>query len=217
MQTSASVSNRRRTEQQGFTILELMIATMVFSVILLVVAAGILSFTKQYVKGITTSKTQTVARAVMADVVQNIQFSGGQIGAPNTISGLSQQCIGNIAYYYQIGQQVDPTHHGLIKDIGSCNPDGLHAGPLDPATQHEMLGRGMRLAEFSIQPAATTGATVTISVVSGDNDLFIDGSGKNGTDAGFSWSNDVRCRAGAGSQFCGISRLTTFVQTRIEN
>jgi prepilin-type N-terminal cleavage/methylation domain-containing protein len=212
-----------RSGQSGFTILELMIATMVFSVILLVVAAGILSFTKQYIKGITSSNTQTVARAVMADVVQNIQFSSGTV-RHNALLNPEQYCVGNVAYYVVKGQKVTVTQHGLVQEVGSCSATGITLGPLGTlsSTQHEMLSQNMRIAEFSIdQPnSSSTSATVTVTVVSGDYDMFTD---KNGTvltseaaapSASFDWGS-VHCRSGAGSQFCGVSRLTTFVQGRI--
>jgi prepilin-type N-terminal cleavage/methylation domain-containing protein len=214
MWTSAKTHDPKRQKQAGFTILELMIATMVFSVILLVVSAGILSFTKQYVKGITTSNTQAVARAVMADVVQNIQFSGSSPQPPNTTVSPTQQCIGNVVYYYELGQQVTPTQHSLVKDIGSCAVGGIGNFVSLSPTQHEMLAPGMRIAEFSVVPVGENGANVTITVTSGDEDLFIDSSGRTSTDPAFDWSS-VHCRTGSGSQFCGISHLATFVQARI--
>lgn len=214
MRILASHRKHQPPEQVGFTILELMIATMVFSVILLVVAAGILSFTKQYIKGITKSNTQAVARSVMADVVQNIQFSGGTV-ATNNLTPI-QTCIGNVVYYYEYGQQVTATQHGLVKDgSGGCAAAGMASFSSLSSSQYEMLGKGMRLAEFSVDTSSDQGAAVTVNVVSGDDDVLIDNSGKTAADAGFDWTDNVHCKSGAGSQFCAVSRLTTFVQARI--
>jgi prepilin-type N-terminal cleavage/methylation domain-containing protein len=213
MWTLANMRHAKSQKQSGFTILELMIATMVFSVILLVVSAGILSFTKQYIKGITSSNTQAVARAVMSDIVQNIQFSGGIIRADTSLTP-KQQCVGNVVYYYKIGQQVAPNQHALVKDTGACAPTGIGSFVSLGPSQHEMLGQGMRLAEFTVDSNADAGAKVTLTVVSGADDVLIDNSGKTASDVGFVWS-DVHCKSGAGSQFCDVSRLTTFVQARV--
>ncbi len=223
MRILAKMRAAESRSQSGFTILELMIATSVFSIILLVVAAGIISFTKQYVKGITTSNTQAVARSVMADVVQNVQFSGGSISGDTTVNP-AQVCIGNTAYYYVRGQQVTGTQHGLVKDNSPCSSDGIDLSHLTPATQHELLNQHMRLAEFSFsQPdSSSTNAQITISVVSGEYDMLTDKNGNSlHSESGapsdsFDWPS-VRCKAGAGSQFCAVSRLTTFVQGRIGN
>jgi prepilin-type N-terminal cleavage/methylation domain-containing protein len=67
--------NRTRSYSSGFTILELMIASAVFAVVLLVVAIGAISLTNSYYKGITSSDVQSVARAIMSEVSQSIQFS----------------------------------------------------------------------------------------------------------------------------------------------
>src|SRR5215813_11934354 len=58
----------------GFTILELLIASGVFAVILLVVAVGVIRFSNDYYRGVTASKTQSAARAIMLRVSQSIEF-----------------------------------------------------------------------------------------------------------------------------------------------
>lgn len=219
MRTSTSLPIQERQKQFGFTILELMVATMVFSIILLVVAAGILSFTNQYIKGITSSNTQAVARAVMSDVVQTVQFSSGQLSPANVTLTPTQTCVGSVAYYYTKGQKVTNGQHGLVKDVGFCDPAGANFSSLT-ATQHEMLNQNMRVAEFSIDQLSSNTVKVTVSVVSGDYDMLTDKNGALLTSevmppsAPFDWTT-VHCKPGAGSQFCGVSRLTTFVQGRI--
>lgn len=210
--TSNSSKSLKIIPQGGFTILELMIATVAFSIILLVVAAGIMSFTNQYIKGITSSNTQTVARAIMSDVVQGVQFSNGQINTDISLSPV-QTCIGNEAYYYIFGQQVTSGQHGLVKDTGSCNAAGINFASLT-ATQHEMLNRNMRIAEFSVDQVGSNSANITVTVVSGGDDLFTDKNGTSLPNATFDWTS-VHCKSGASTQFCGVSRLTTFVQGRV--
>jgi prepilin-type N-terminal cleavage/methylation domain-containing protein len=66
-------------KSSGFTIVELMISTLVFSVILLVVTFGIVHFTNSYYRGINGSTTQDTARTIVDSVTQAIQFSSGTI------------------------------------------------------------------------------------------------------------------------------------------
>ena len=56
--------DRTQSSQSGFTIVELMIATLVFAMVLLVITVGVMSFTRAYYRGINQSNTQRVARAV---------------------------------------------------------------------------------------------------------------------------------------------------------
>ncbi len=98
--------SRRKSPRDsgGFTVIELMIATIVFAVILLVVTAGVLQFTRQYYKGINSSNTQAAARAIIDDMTRAIQFNGGDIN-PLTYSGKpAGYCIGGYKRYsYVLG------------------------------------------------------------------------------------------------------------------
>src|SRR3990172_9120101 len=69
----------------GFTIVELMIATTIFSVILLIVTFGMLQIGRTYYKGITLTKTQNAARSIIDTISQDIQFSGE--GVTDSVSG----------------------------------------------------------------------------------------------------------------------------------
>src|SRR6185312_7743076 len=98
---------KSRVQSQGFTILELMIAASVFSIILLVVAVGVINFTNSYYKGITTSKTQDAARSIMNTLTQSIQF-GQTVTLPTYNSGANTygMCIDNTLYAFRLGQEV---------------------------------------------------------------------------------------------------------------
>jgi len=59
MNRSLRLSSRSKRLQSGFTLVELMIATMVFSVILLVITYGVVRFTNSYYKGLNSSTTNS--------------------------------------------------------------------------------------------------------------------------------------------------------------
>src|SRR3990167_8074309 len=108
----------------GFTVIELMIATAVFAVVLLLCSVALLQIGKTYYKGITSTQTQNVARALIDDISQAIQFSGAQIKttdpslAANTKSFF---CVGNVRYTYQLGVKLvdppGPNGNVITKDI----------------------------------------------------------------------------------------------------
>jgi len=216
-----------RLGQRGFTILELMIATSVFSVILLVAAAGILSFTNKYYKGVTASTTQAAARAVLSDITQNIQLSSGSV-LSDVNNGVGFICVnGSQQYAFRLGGPVvgSGNRHAMVKDSDSAceNADVLGQTTLN-ATQREMLGDHMRLATFDVTPgpaARTPTYIVHIRLIYGEYDLMTinghDLTAAQDVDAQW-WANNgsqVTCKSTVGSQFCAVSDLSTTVQVRV--
>jgi prepilin-type N-terminal cleavage/methylation domain-containing protein len=224
-----------QAKDAGFTVLELMVATSVFAVVLLVLTAGVISFSRDYFKGIAQNNTQAVARAIIDDVAQNIQFGSG-VTTLNTdpASGAEAYCIDSVSYSYALGKEViassgagaDHLPHGLVKASGgACG--GLPGQALDltkPALtqdEQELLGDHMRLAAFSVELQGDGTYAVRAKVAYGDSDGFVVG-GVNVTAsqaADSSWWGDnggqVSCKSGAGSQFCAVSDLSTTVQARL--
>src|SRR5688572_1794031 len=99
--------------ERGFTILELLVATIVFSVVLLLVTAGIMQITRVYYKGVTETNTQNTARTIVDTISQAIQFSGGDVTVTNpaAVPGTDYAfCVGNEQFSYRLGWQVENTH-----------------------------------------------------------------------------------------------------------
>ncbi len=69
--------------KKGFTIVELMIATVVFTLVLLMASAAIIEVGKKYYKGITYARTQEVARSVVEEISQSLQFTSQGVKVPN--------------------------------------------------------------------------------------------------------------------------------------
>jgi prepilin-type N-terminal cleavage/methylation domain-containing protein len=210
-----------RTRQAGFTILELMIAASIFAVILLVVAVGVMQFSNQYYKGITSSKTQAATRALMDDISQAIEFSKTVTVIPSTSDGVAGLCIDNALYSYKIGQEVIDSNpdgalhqgfHGIVVDgMSSCTAGSVPSLPATadvPNGSRELLGRYMRLGAFEI---ANTGDvyTIHIRVLYGD-DALLSPTVPNSPN----WANE-QCKNATGSKFCAVSDLTTTIQRRL--
>ena len=206
-------------QSAGFTILELMIAATVFSIILLVVAIGVISFTNDYYKGVTSSKTQAVARSIINTVSESIQFDKRVSTSLSGSSGTQGICIDNTLYSYVIGQQVtdanpDGTkhqaYHGLIADTGGCGtPNVPNSNTALASTQRELLGRHMRLGALDVSAAGGL-YTIRVRVIYGDDDLLVPGV-TGSTD----WSRELCGSNIIGGQFCAVSDLTTTVKQRL--
>lgn len=206
--------NVTTNHQHGFTILELLIATTVFSVILLLITFGIINIGNAYYKGANQSRTQTVARNIIDEISRGIQFSGSDVQQSTSTgpSGKYYFCANGTMYSYVIDKQLGSS--GTDKTL--IAQDGLDCvtGNKDVASANgrELLTKGMRLLELNVQPGAspnTYNITVSIGVGGDTGDLF---------DPAYypSQLDKTRCKSGAGSQYCAVSKLNTTVVKRVK-
>ena len=213
----------QKVDSRGFTLVELMIASSVFSVILLICTTAMLQIGKTYYRGIVVSKTQESTRSIMDTISRQLQFNGGKLTS-DIDGGVDAYCIDNTKYSFKLNTQVmdsvdDPLYQGkyalVVEDnVADCSSAAMT--PLDindttlnlKDTQRELLEQHMRLTEFSISQIGTSSMyEVKVKVVYGvDDDLEKDSLG-----------NILRCKSITfGSQFCAISELTTKVEQRIK-
>ena len=200
-----------------------MISSMVFAVVLLIVAIGAISFTNSYYKGITSSDVQSVARAIMSEVSQTIEFSASFYPLTTTASGVAGYCIDNTLFSYQLGLEVinppttqDQGYHGLVESNASCSSSispNLPTTAQLPPTSHELLNQHMRLTAFDITPQPDYLYTVHIKIIYGE-DVGLNPSSNLPALGSSSWVSEG-CAPGTGSQFCAISDLTTTVEQRL--
>ncbi len=222
---------KSKADSAGFTVVELMIATMVFAVILLLVTFGIIQISRTYYKGVTETKTQTVARTVIDTISQDIQFQGSQVNpAPDPPPSNSYAiCIGQHRYSVALGQKlIDGTNHALIVDTtASCNTTNPDTSLSNAGT--ELLAPTMRLAVLSVIesiPYPTSPNiklyTIHVRVVYGDDDLLCS---PNYDDCSSGINNfpaykgnvppDLTCKTQSGGQFCSAADFITTVQKRV--
>ena len=205
----------------GFTILELMLASTIFAMILLVIAVGVIRVSTDYYRGITSSKTQSATQVVMSEVSQAIEFGRNITVLPANGSGAAGLCIDNVLYSYQIGQEIVDSspnsalhqgYHALVASpANGCSAGTLPALPTTPTLpsgSRELLGRYMRLANFTISNSGDV-YTIHITVIYGDDDLLTPAISSS-----TNWASE-QCAGGDGSQFCAVSDLTTTVQQRL--
>jgi prepilin-type N-terminal cleavage/methylation domain-containing protein len=200
--------SKLRTNAKGFTIIELMIATLVFSVVLLMCASALIAVGRMYQKGNTSRATQEVARSLMDQIKDDFQFNGGYYSeVPNpTNSPTRAFCIGGNVYTYEVNRQVVPgvTNHAMVV---SSPPTGCPsvAENLDTTSSKELLGPRMRLLEPPITSVTkdssgqVSSVSIKINVAAGADDLL----------SGFG------CKGGAGQEFCANSVLVSYATRRL--
>lgn len=211
-----------KRSQSGFTIVELMIATMIFSMVLLLCAFAIVHIGRMYYKGVITNRTQDTARKITDDIVRAIQFGSKdegfyKVGLQDENDDESDQsmCLGDIRYtfnkYKSLGDGDNQSRHVVWKDrINSsegCDPVDLsQEEPTAGRNGVELLGQNMRAVELDVRgDEASNSWQVTVVVAYGDDEgLFEDDS------------NLTVCKGvNAGGQFCAVSSITTTVAKRL--
>lgn len=218
-----------KQQQKGFTVVEFLIATTVFSFVILICSMAIIHVGRMYYKGVITNRVQDTARLVVDDVAAAIQFGPRNVDpalfarTQTTEFGgitVNSLCIGTVRYSYapnavlggSSGESngITTSQHVLWRDVygsSNCPPlDITQAEPPDSTNGKELLGRGMRLPEFVVEiPAPGEAWRIGVRVVYGDDPaLFDDG-------ADFSVCRGVL----AGGQFCAVSSLNTSVTKRL--
>jgi prepilin-type N-terminal cleavage/methylation domain-containing protein len=209
---------KKKMDQSGFTIIELIIATTVFGVMMLLATAGIIQIGKIYYKGVTTARTQETTRAIVDEISRSIQMTDNTTlaySASDGANGERSTCVGTTRYTYLTNGTIlrSTDEHVLwtdqIKSGASCAPLNLkQPNPVDGNTDtsvqgKELLARNMRLAEFNVGSInGTSLKTVRVKVIYGDLDLY-----DNATNSCLPISQ--------GGQFCAASSLSTSVKQRL--
>jgi hypothetical protein len=192
----------------------------------MLITISVIQFNDAYYKGTTQSNTQDVARTILQNISQAVQFNGGQITSPIGTVGSGSSvgfCIGDSRYSYLLGWQlvsgtVNPalhqTNHVLVEDNpGTCS--GLDAQDMQDASVSgtELLSPNMRLSALSV--TAVTGSNdlykINVRVVYGADDLLYSPGGT----VPAATAPDATCKLETGDQFCAVSNLSTIVQSRI--
>jgi prepilin-type N-terminal cleavage/methylation domain-containing protein len=209
--------------EQGFTIIEIMIATLVFSMVLLVITVGVLSFSRAYYRGVQESATQNTARNITETVERSIQFGTSPvvIAAP-AANGRGYFCAGGYKFVYSMGQKYvgaapTTTNAGLymMPAAATCPAAGALTGG------QQLLGENMTITDIKLTQGANDVYTLSINIVYGDIDLICKPGVVNCN------SNTIlnptqlvsaptaQCKLQLGSEYCAVATLTTTIQKRI--
>ncbi len=219
--------------QRGFTIVELMIATMVFGVILLGVTAAITTMGKKYQRSMYASNTQAVTSNLVDTLSQAVRYTSGmpQKGG-NPLTDTGSYCIGEKQILYAQGMRLGDTAAAtssrfavLVRSGDStCSTIPSITQPLSiPGEYQELLGRGMRISKLDIFQQSDGSFKVEARVVYGEDDLLCSESVANSCRAGEPYLNasqlrsldNLQCKPGPGSEYCSASELSATVYQRL--
>ncbi len=213
-------------KDQGFTIVELLVAMTAFTSMILIVSIATMQLGRMYSKGVSSIKTQEVTRATLANVTEQVSFTSGLVSQslPQTVAAgvgsytRTAYCIGNVRYTYaldrRLSNSVSGGHSNATKQLRrvlwqdnnyavGCNPVDLHSTVTIPGK--ELLADNIRLKKFDIVDVLGQDLTnITIETIFGESDLIE-----------YSGADPVKCRGQfVGSQFCSVSNLKTEVYRR---
>ncbi len=221
---------RNCRKSSGFTIIELMIATTVFSIVILGMTAATTTMSKAYQRSIYNFNTQAIASELVDLLAQSVRFSSGSVmQSGDPVADTGSLCIGNRQVLYTFGRQVrdsissTSSKYAVVSrpNVG-CKLDSI-IGNTPALTNHkELLGRGMRLSKLTITRPTASYYQIDVRVIYGDDDLLcsnsVSGSCQESSPALTSSqlkSTDLRCKPGKGSEFCSVVELSSTVYQRL--
>lgn len=235
------IKRRDISGQHGFTIIELMIATTVLSVILLMVTFVMVGIGNLYYKGFNQARVQDNVRTVTDELAQKLQLSDGKSFFAASSINTQAYCIGTTRYSYALNQQIgSTTQHVLWRDTmknTSCTVADNFLNTASPADGQTVADSGSelvtprsRLTNFLITQANLASPyVITVGVAYGDDDLLCNLTA--GDDCTKSTDNsdpahraalngshgpyDISCRGHVGQQFCAVGALQTTVVKRL--
>ncbi len=201
-----------------------MIATSVFSVILLLSLTGFFQLGSTFYKGVAQTQTEAVTKEILNSVSEDIKFAPAVVKKidinPIKPGQPAFMCLGNARYTFNLYTQVNvdnedlsdaqnPKGFGILRDVLPGN--GRGCAPYTTAAlkePKELLGGKMRLAIFDVLPIndASTGTAIP--------DLWkVQIKTAYGDDGSLTGSNDkIECNSGLKtSQYCAVTDLTTSV------
>lgn len=220
-------------KSHGFTLVELMIATGVFAVIMIISLYGFIQINRYYTKGITIARTQEAARNLVTDIGNQFQLTNGtyknELTNPEESlpGGFNIICIGNKAYLYKINTLESNDEHAITSYEIPINTCPL---PTNETALTYLLKPNARLLQLDVTPypEATNGTgplyNLTVALLyapfddgdinSAGTDLVDTYGDNNGSIANI---NKWQCRGNiSGSEYCSLSRITTQVYKRMQ-
>lgn len=228
-----------RLKDSGFTIIELMIATAVFTVILIIATTTLIGISERYVKGTVQDQAQQSARAVLSDISEDIQLNQPNINITDlsTTTPSTDEfyfCIGNDVFVYQLDQPVTSSNWALVRYPAITCPSAPPSSPLNNPQAVELLTTNERLGELSILPVTSSGTsspigyTIQIEIGYANSGSVGNSVLKDTTNPQWNpppstpptngygyYTYPYQCQSGPDSSFCAVSSLTTTVSSRI--
>lgn len=179
--------NERIDNEDGFTLVELMIASLVFAVILTISMYGFAAMSRFYQRSLYAARTQQTARDVVAEMGATIQGTGGEITVGKDkvkdIGGVRFNviCVDTVRYLYRTeaydlnGNPTQDIYEQTGRYVKNKEADnvllsdtltskyGCLTDDIDINTVRVLLDPGYRLLNFNIEkPGADASSPIPI-------------------------------------------------------
>ena len=208
----------KKSNQNGFTIIEVLIASLVFTTILLLCMEGITRIAKVYVKNSSTTKTSEFVKSFVEEIAQQVRYSTVTPGYSGTNPVFI--CVSGKGYKIEINKaDTDPAVNPIIKinDPGCSFYSDPTKYTVVANSPEPVAPSGMRVLKFSLIKTVETGQLwqIDMRVALGPKDLLIDSANRLLTDP-LSNPATANCTSGvAGSEFCSVINISTTVSRRM--
>lgn len=174
-------------QPRGFTLVELIVAMALFSMMLLIISVGVLQIMKMYQSGLASRQTQQAARLALEDITREVRNSSTAI-----VPALDTLCLEGVqAVQYQV----------VNKSLQKVTGGSTCAAGTTTRTLIDGSGK-IQVATFlpTLIPPAGTAASVKVvlTVTTGAADLL----------------SGATCRPGTGSQYCSSTSYSNIISLR---
>jgi prepilin-type N-terminal cleavage/methylation domain-containing protein len=224
------VQVNKQKNLRGFTIVELLIATAVFSIILMAAVAGFLQIGRIFYKGVVNTQTQAVTKRALDSITADMQNSSFFTEPATSAEGYTYFCSGNVRYTINPDKIVDISNpdyspdngtFGILRDklLGSnacappCESAPCASGAVEFSNPQELLGSRMRLDALIFAPIINVSNpgppdtyNVKVRVVFGDEESLAVSTPQSRT------TDDYECNSSlANSQYCAAAQISNVV------
>jgi prepilin-type N-terminal cleavage/methylation domain-containing protein len=158
-----------KNKQGGFTIIELLVATTIFSIVLVVIVASFLQIGRMFYKGVSVNNVNESARGLVDDISNDVRLADAStnihVSTDTADTTIKYFCAGQHRYTFILNQQVRGSIGVLAKDIKAGIVQDVTGGvcqqpsTLDGNSPRQVLGPDMQLNALDI---AQTGTSVSI-------------------------------------------------------
>ncbi len=210
----------KKVNSKGFTLIELMISTVVFSSILLIATIAIIYVSKTYVEGQVVIKNQDNSQAILMNLANAIKFddnSNNNIVLPQLNSSTNNYyfCIGSYEYIYSLNQLFTSNNQvaGLLQLTNSLSPNCVYPTSINIGSSRQLLSQNERVGQLAISQNNNI-YDISLTIGYGNNSVLQTLNTASDPAPPYKY----RCVISAFSvSLCAVSSLSTTVTSRIGN
>lgn len=207
----------KKLSTKGFTIIEVLIASLVFTTLLLLCMEGITRIAKVYIKSSSTTRASEFANAFIGDIAQQVKY--GATIQPTAGTNPIYFCVADSAYKITINKKETEAPTGINPIIKISYPGCANGyATADYSSGQNLAPVDVRILKFSVTSSGGTNPiwTINMRVAIGDKDLLVDNNlpPKDLNDASANLST-AKCKGRAGGEFCAVIETTTSASRRM--